>query len=137
MAFLEPAADLAGTAVKTVARAALPWWLPWALGAGALALIAGAYFAWQYHQREIGRQEIIAKDAKELADQAERDKKTSQRLVEARDLYIRELESSGGKVREVIRYEKRSDCPPDAALDTVADWVRDALSKTSRPPAGR
>lgn len=114
----------------------LPLGAKLALGAALIAIVVGGYLAWAHHQREIGRLEIVAKDAKALADQKEKDAALSARLVNEREDRIRALEATANQVREVIRYVPvTTSCGP--AVGNAADFVRDALSQTGGPPAGR
>ncbi len=108
--------------------------LPYLLGA---LVIGGIYLGWQYHQREIGRQEIIAADAKAVAEQAQKDKGLSDMLVARLEGEKRALQASANQVREVIRYVPvTSSCGP--AVGNAADWVRGSLApQTGGPPAGR
>lgn len=104
--------------------------LPWKIaGIAFLLLVAvGAYFGWQQHQREIGRLELVAKDAKELADQKVKDAKLSGELVTKLQQQIRDRESTAQPVREVIR---RVVTPCSTAtgpdVDAAAQWVKSAL----------
>lgn len=102
-----------------------------------LALLTGGYLAWTYHQREIGRQEIIAKDAKALAEQAVKDRALSEKLVADLSRKISDREATAQPVREVVKYVTPTTCPADDALDAAAQWVRDSLSEAGRSPAGR
>ena len=107
--------------------------LPYIIGAAALVAV---YFGWQYHQREIGRQEIIAKDAKELAAQKERDAKLSADLVDELRAKLNARDATVQPVKErIIRVatECSKSTGPDAGAAAV--WVRDALSETGRPAA--
>jgi hypothetical protein len=116
----------------------LPSWVPLALGGLLIAGLIGGYFVWRGQQREIGRQEIIAKDAKALAEQKEKDAKLSADLVAELEQRLVNREATAVPVREVIR-NVATECSratgPD--VDAAAQWVRDALSETGRPPAGR
>ena len=104
---------------------------------GAIALAAlGIYLAWTYHQREIGRQEIIAKDAKAVAEQAVKDRTLSALLVQDLRQALDARAATAGTVRErIVRIA--TDCSrasgPD--VDAAVGWVRDSLSQTGRPPA--
>ncbi len=115
----------------------LPSWVPLALGGLLIAGLVAGYFGWVHHQREIGRAEIIAADAKAVADQAVKDKALSERLVVDLEKKNRALEASANQVREVIRYVPvTSSCGP--AVGNAADWVRGSLTpQAGGPPAGR
>jgi hypothetical protein len=110
----------------------LPSWVPLALGGLLIAGLIGGYFVWRGQQREIGRQEVIAADAKAVAEQAIRDRDLSRQLVDYLQNNIAQREATAAPVREVIKYVTPSTCPSDAALDSVSEWVRRALA----PEAG-
>lgn len=111
----------------------LPSWAPLALGGLLIAGLIGGYYVWRGQQREIGRQEVIAADAKAVAEQAIKDRDLSRELVAYLQNNIAAREATAAPVREVIRYVTPSNCPSDAALGSAADWVRRALT----PEAGR
>lgn len=115
----------------------LPSWVPLALGGLLIAGLIGGYFVWRGQQREIGRQEIIAADAKAIAVQKEADAKLSAALVVKLDAKNRALEASANQVREVIRYVPvTTSCGP--AVGNAADWVRGTLApQAGGSPAGR
>ncbi len=114
--------------------------LPWKIAgiAFVVLVLAGAYFGWQYHEREIGRLEIVAKDAKALNDQKDKDAKLSADLVNDLQQKIRDRENTAQPVREVIR---RVVTPCSTAtgpdVDAAAQWVRDVLSKAGGSATGR
>lgn len=116
----------------------LPSWVPIALGGLLIVAAIGGYFVWRGQQREIGRQEIIAKDAKAIADQAVKDAKLSADLAEHLERKLINREQTAAPVREVIR-NVATECSratgPD--IDAAARWVRDALSETGGPSTGR
>ena len=116
----------------------LPPWVPVALGGVLIVALIGGYLGWVHHQREIGRLEIIAADAKALADQKEKDARLSADLVEQLQQKLVNRELTAQPVKEVIR-NVATQCSRAAGpdLDAAAAWVRDALSETGRPPAGR
>jgi len=116
----------------------LPSWVPLAVGGVLIAGLIGGYFVWRGQQREIGRQEIIAKDAKALAEQKEKDAKLSADLVEDLQRKLTARETTVAPVRErIIRVatECSKATGPDAAA--AAGWVSDALSQAGGPAAGR
>ena len=115
----------------------LPSWAPLALGGLLIAGLIGGYYVWRGQQREIGRLEIIAADAKAVADQKEKDARLSADLVNALESKNRALEAGATQVREVIRYVPvTSSCGP--AVGSAADWVRGSLApQASGSPAGR
>lgn len=116
----------------------VPSWVPIALGGLLIVGLISGYFVWRGQQREIGRQEIIAKDAKALAEQKEKDAKLSAGLVLELQQKLVNRDLAVQPVREVIRNVK-TECSnaggPD--VDAAAQWVRDSLSKTGRPATGR
>lgn len=116
----------------------LPPWVPLALVGLLIVGLIGGYFVWRGQQREIGRQEIIAKDAKALADQAVKDAKLSADLAEQLERKLVNREMTAAPVREVIR-NVATECSratgPD--LDAAAGWVRDALSEAGGSPTRR
>lgn len=115
----------------------LPSWVPFALGGLLIAGLIGGYFVWRGQQREIGRQEIIAADAKAIAEQAIKDRDLSRQLVAFLQSNIAQRETTAAPVREVIKYVTPSTCPSDAALDAAARWVRGALAPQAGGPAAR
>jgi len=115
----------------------LPSWMPLALGGLLIAGLIGGYYVWRGQQREIGRQEIIAADAKAVAEQAIKDRDLSRQLIAYMQNNIAQREASAAPVREVIKYVTPSTCPSDAALNSAAEWVRRALSPQAGGPAAR
>ncbi len=115
----------------------LPSWVPLALGGVLIAGLIAGFFVYREQQREIGRQEIIAADAKAIAVQKEADAKLSADLVNALETKNRALEASANQVREVIRYVPvTSSCGP--AVGNAADWVRGSLApQDGGSPTGR
>jgi len=116
----------------------LPSWVPIALSGVLIAGLAAGYLGWVHHQREIGRAEIIAKDAKALADQKERDAKLSADLVMDLREKLSSREATAAPVRErIIRVgtECSKATGPDAAA--AAGWVSNALSPAGGPAARR
>lgn len=114
----------------------LPSWVPLALSGILIAGVIGGYFAWRGQQREIGRQEIIAKDAKALAEQKEKDAALSATLVQDLRQKLSDREAVVGTVRErIVRVgtECSKATGPDAAA--AAAFVRDAVSQAGRSPA--
>jgi len=105
----------------------LPSWVPLALGGLLIAGLIGGYYVWRGQQREIGRQEIIAADAKAVAEQAIKDRDLSRQLIAYMQNNIAQREASAAPVREVIKYVTPSTCAGDAALNSAAEWVRSAL----------
>lgn len=106
----------------------LPSWVPLALGGLLIAGLIGGYFVWRGQQREIGRQEIIAKDAKALAEQAVKDAALSASLVQGLRQELNAREATVAPVRErIVRVgtECSKATGPDAAAGGA--WVRDAL----------
>jgi len=116
----------------------LPSWVPLAMGGLLIATLIGGYFVWRDQQREIGRQEIIAKDAKALVEQKEKDAKLSADLVAQLRDKLDNREAMVQPVREVIR-NVTTECSRASGPDVgaAAKWVLDALSDTGRPQAGR
>lgn len=116
----------------------LPSWAPLALGGLLIAGLIGGYYVWRGQQREIGRLEIIAADAKAVADQKEKDAALSADLVQQLEQKLVNREATTVPVREVIR-NVATECSrasgPD--LDAAAGWVRDALSAPGRSATGR
>jgi len=116
----------------------LPSWVPIALSGVLIAGLAAGYLGWAHHQREIGRLEIIAKDAKAIAVQKEADAALSAELVQQLEQTLVNREATAVPVREVIR-NVATECSrasgPD--LDAAAGWVRDALSAPGRSATGR
>jgi hypothetical protein len=108
------------------------------MGGLLIATLIGGYFVWRDQQREIGRQEIIAKDAKALVEQKEKDAKLSADLVAQLRDKLDNREAMVQPVREVIR-NVTTECSRASGPDVgaAAKWVLDALSDTGRPQAGR
>lgn len=116
----------------------LPSWMPLVLGGLLLAGIVAGYFAWTYHQREIGRQEIIAKDAKALAEQKEKDAALSANLVAELREAIDRRDRTAQPVREVIRRDA-TPCAAATGADAAAveQWMRSVLPQAREPDARR
>ncbi len=107
-----------------------------AVGGLLIAGLVAGYFGWRYHQRVLGRQEVIAADAKAVAEQAVRDRDLSRQLVADLRTAITAREATAAPVRKVI-YVTPPTCPRDAALDAAAVWVRGALAPQAGRPATR
>lgn len=108
------------------------------IGVAVLLILSGAYAAWAHHQREIGRLEIVAKDAKVLAEQKEKDAALSSSLINELQRQIDARANTAQPVREVIRsVVTPCSSATGADVDATARWVRDALSQTGGPPARR
>lgn len=112
--------------VSTVARAALPWWLPWALGAGLIAALVGGFFTLRAAWRAEGAAQVEAQNQKAIAEQVQRDAALSAKLLAERDAQIRDIEAFADQGHETIKYVAVTrSCGP--AIDRAADWVRNAI----------
>lgn len=100
----------------------IPLWMKAAAVAFVLSVVIGGFFAWRAHERAIGAAAVEAADAKALAEREKKDADLNRRLLEGRDLYIRELESSaGGQVRTVYATPKSDGC--GVVTDDAVNWL--------------
>lgn len=114
----------------------LPSWVPLALAGVLLAALTTGYFVWQAKEREIGRAQIEAADAKALAKQKADDAKLSADIVAKQQVALTALENKANT--SIVRYvnaPKTTGCGP--VMRDASHSVHELFLNPGQPPAGR
>jgi hypothetical protein len=105
----------------------LPSWVPLALAGVLLAALTAGYFVWQSKEREIGRAQVEAADAKALAKQKADDAALSADIIAKQAVALTALQDKANT--SVVRYvnaPKTTACGP--TMRDASHSVRDLIT---------
>lgn len=104
----------------------VPSWVPLALGALLLAGLTTGYFVWQAKEREIGRAQIEAADAKALAKQKADDAALSADIIAKQKIALQALQDRANTaIVRIVNAPKTTGCGP--VMRDASHGVRNIL----------